>query len=299
MNLNEMQFEILPSEAAASGLTFGIGQDVSVDDGGFDPGSTDWSTQDGQSPTRGTTNFGRDVMLGPTWAWSMHVNREDTSGALETLGRIATAWRGREIADTPGAVLPIRYRMGDRVRRVYGRPRKFAAPPTNRILSGFVPIQTDFKCVDAFTYDDEISSAVIPANVSNTKTGFLFPLVFPTTALAPESREGAVTVLGDASAYPVIRFEGPISNPFLQSEDWKLSLKLTLGPTDYVEVDTRPWHMTALKNGTTSVAGALGRRQWLSDVKLEPGNQSLAFGGSASSGGATCTVSWRNTYNSL
>lgn len=299
LSLNEMQFEILASEESSEGVGFGIGLDISVDDGGFDPGANEWGVQDTVSPTRGHTQFGRDYLTGPTWAWSLHTNRSDVPEAVESLGVLSTAWRGWEIIDTPGAVLPIRYRLADRVRRVYGRPRRFSAPPSNRIISGLVPITCDFKCVDAFTYDDEESSVSLSANVSQKSTGFTFPVIFPTTTAPPESREGRAFIGGDAPAYPVIRIDGPISKPFLSTDDWRLDLDISLAAGEYAVVDTRPWKLTALKNGTQSVAGKLGRRQWLGDMKLRPGNRSLSFGGSSSTGGATCTVSWRNTHNSI
>lgn len=306
LNLDEMQFEILPTaDAADGGVGFGIDLDVSVDDAGFDPGTDEWVTQDGQNPTRGTTAFGRDILTGPTWAWGLHVNKQDVPGALAALGRIRTAWRGRAIADKPGEVLAIRYRMGDRVRRVYGRPRRFSSPPDNKILNGYVPITADFKCVDAFTYDDEENTVILTASVigGDTGGGFTFPVTFPVTTLPPTSTDkaGAIVVGGDEAAYPVVRFNGPTTKPWLSVDDgaWRIDLNISLTAGEYAVVDTRAWRLSALKNGVEGIGGKLGRRQWLSDMKLEPGQHNLSFGGQAVSGGANCTVSWRNTHNSI
>lgn len=296
--LKDMQFEILDSEDASSGVAFGIGRNVSIDDEGFDPGDNAWVTQDSVNPIQGYTMFGRDVNAGRTWGFQMHTDKDDEHEALAALAEIATAWRGREYATTPGAVTALRYRLAGRTRRVYGRPRRFAAPPTNLIMSGLVPITADFSVVDDLHYDDELSSAQLSWS-QDSDGGFVLPTTLPIQTIPGSNRAGLVTVLGDAPTYAVIRFEGPITDPYVTNGDWTVSLDMSISEGDYVEVDTRPWKMTALRNGRASVAGKLGRRQWLTDVRLKPGNQELRFGGATSSGGATCTVSWRSAWNSL
>lgn len=297
--LEEMQFELLPDEDASEGFAFGIGLEVSIDDDGFDPGSLDWVTQDSENQRNGATNFGTDYLLGPTWAWSAHVNRADTPGALETLNRAATAWRGNNVANVAGKVAPLRYRMGDRVRRVYGRPRKFSGVPNNRILGGFIPIVEDFKCVDSYTYADDLNSVSLSTRTS-PPSGFVFPVVFPLTPPVVPDAAIPAFIEGDAPAWPKITIKGPVTNPYLQTKNWKLSLAIELGPKDVVVIDTRPWSQSVMLNGSTSLAGLLGRRQWLSDMFLEPGAaEAFTFGGTSTSSAASCAVSWRSTYNSL
>lgn len=298
LNLEEMQFELLPSLDAAEGFGFGIDLDVSVDDGGFDPGSGEWLTQDVDNTATGTTMFGRDVLTGPVWVFGLHVDREDVATALESYGRAANAWRGRGVVGTPGAIVPLRYRMGDRVRRVYGRPRRFAGPPTNRILGGYIPITADFKCIDAQTYADAASSAVLTLSAAS-QGGFAFPVTFPVLTLPSGGSNGSLFVGGDVPARPTIRIEGPINSPYVGTDDWTLSLDTNLGANDWVEIDARPWGMTVLKNGTQSIAGKLGRRQWLRDVALTPGEHPISFGGVSSTGGATCTITWHDTYDGI
>lgn len=302
--LDEMQFEILPTVDAAEGLGFGLGFDVSITNGGFDPGGNSWETQDTRNPTRGNTNFGRDILGGPTWAWSMHTDMDDTAGALEALRAIRNAWSAREIRDVPGAVLPIRYRMGDRVRRVYGRPRNFAAPPDNQILGGYVPITADFACVDGFTYDDDLSTATLTSgSITAPGTGFQFPTTFPASTLGlgeGQIPEGAINVGGDEDTYPVVRFNGDVTRPWLSLDGgWRMDLDVILGPLEYVVVDTRAWVSSVVKNGSQYIGGALGRRQWMADMFLSPGNHTLRFGAETAGAGATCTVSWRNAWSSI
>lgn len=296
--LKEMQFELLPAIDAAAGQVFGIGSSISLDDGGFDPGDDDWSDQDQENPSTGATAFGRDRLLGPTWAFDLHVNESDVPSALSSLGEFKAAWRAKEIRETPGAVLPLRYRIGDRYRKIYGRPRRLAAPPDNKILSGYIPITADFKCVDGYTYDDVEQSTTMTLN-GGTSGGFIFPVVFPSSTIPTTLSTENIFVGGDADTYPVVRFTGPVTNPSLELDDWIMSLQVNIEAGDYVEVDLRPWAKTALLNGVTSVAGTLGRRQYMKKMKFSPGPKGLTFRGTSAFNTATCTVRWANAHNSI
>jgi hypothetical protein len=299
ITLDEMQFEILPNEGSTSGVGFGIYLDVSVDDGGFDPGENEWVVQDTVNEKRGSTNFGRDTLLGPTWTWAMHVNRDDVAPALETLGLLRAAWSASDIVQTPGKMAIIRYRVGGRDRRVYGRPRRWASPPNNLILNGRVPITATFKTVDAMHYEDLLSTTTIPFSLTSDG-GFEFPVVFPAATLPSGQREGQISVGGDSKTYPVIRFNGPITNPYLQCDNlWKVKLNMGILAGSWVEIDTRPWKLSVLRNGLYSEAGKIERRTRLENLYLTPGLHDLAFGGESPEGTATATVSWRGAFASL
>lgn len=298
--LLDHQFELLPDLLAPSGEVFGIGAEVSLDDGGFLPGDDDWTNEDEPNPTRGGTAFGRDQLAGPTWGFNLHVNRSDEAGALATLSRFKSAWRALHIRNVPGAVIPLRYRLNDRYRRVYGRPRRFSGTPDNRGLSGFIPITADFQCVDAFTYDDVEKVVVLGlANGGDSQGGFTFPLTFPTTTLPPGESVAPAVVGGDAPAYPVVRFNGPLTNPSLDAGPWSLSLTRTIPDGSYIEVDLRPWALTVLLNGSTSVATALGRRQYLAEMKLEPGPYAFQLRANAIGSSGSCEVRWSDAWNSI
>lgn len=302
--LSDYQFELLPSLDAVDGAVFGLGSDDLIDmsDGGFIPGDDDWSNEDADNPRRGGTSFGRDLLKGPTHGFNLFVNADDDAGAVEALSAFKTAWRALSIRDTPGAVLPVRYQLNGRVRRFYGRPNRFSAPPTNLILSGYVPITTDFRCVDGYTYDDTANSETISINVTgSSQGGFIFPTTFPLSTLPVGSRSGQLVVGGDAPAWPVIRFEGPVNNPVLATEGWSLALGLNIADGEFVTVDLQPWANTVLLNDDTNVAGTLGidRTQYLSNMSLDPGRHDVTFRGASVSSTATCTVSWRNTWNSI
>lgn len=178
--LDDHQFELLPSETADSGAAFGIGLAVSCNADGFDPGSADWLVQDQDDPFSGVTRFGRDVRKGPTWTWALHVNKQDEEGALDALADLAEAWAPEDLDG--GDVLVMRYKVGGRVRRVYGRPRRFSSPPDNKILGGMIPVTADFKLLDPHYYDD--SPQTITVGTAYTSVGgFVFPVTFPALTL--------------------------------------------------------------------------------------------------------------------
>jgi hypothetical protein len=302
--LSDYQFEVLSSEGATDGVVFGIGSASGIDmtDGGFIPGDDDWTNDDNEDALNGGTRFGRDRLKGPVHGFDLFTNVDDEDGALAALSSFKTAWRALSVRQSPSDVIPVRYRINGRERRFYGRPRRFSAPPTNLIQGGFIPITTDFQAADAFFYDDAAQSVSLTLhNVGTSEGGFIFPVIFPVTALPVGTSEQQLVVGGDAPAYPVIRVNGPVTNPVITTDSWTLALDISLGALDYVIIDTRPWKRTVLKNGNQNAAGSLStnRRLYLSDVVLEEGSvPQIQFSGSSASGAPTCTVSWRNTYNS-
>ena len=298
--LKEMNFELLPTPMDQSGVVFGIGRRVSLDgEGGFDPGEDEWTDEDDTNPRTGGRVFGRETLNGPTWLFAGHTDEADTKGALEAISEIKTAWRASHLRDEPGAVTMLRYRKGGRTRRVYGRPRRFAAPPDNRVLGGFVPITMEFACATGYTYSDEEKEVVLQMGAAASSGGLVFPCVFPLTTLPPGDNVSSAYVDGDADAWPVVTFRGPLTNPVLKHENWTLSLTLSLTAPQEVTVDLRPWALTVRRENGQSVAGKLGRRQQLTEMRLHPGQNPLSFTASGLSGSGSCTVRWADTWNSI
>lgn len=305
MITDDFHFELLPEVDATDGAPFGIGLDIGLDDGGFAPGSTDWGVQDSENAQNGSTGFGRDRLLGPTWSWQLHTNRTDDAEALASKRSFEAAWHWLHGRDIPGKVTALRFQLDGEQRRIYGRPRRFDAPPDNRILGGMIPISCDFKCVDGFVYDDVMTNVSMQLGQTiedegiDSGGGFIFPVDFPAETLPATNRQSQIVVSGDAPAYPIIRFTANSSalvNPGFVTDGWRLDLDYTIPAGQYVEVDTRPWMMTALLNGNAGVGGKIGRRQRLDKMRFEPGRFEGKFVGS-STGVATCDVRWAATWN--
>lgn len=299
--LEEHQFEILPSAEAFDGFVFGIGAEVSVGSEGFDPGQNDWQTQDANNTRRGVVGFGRDVLGPKTWVWESHVNRDDVYEAVDTLERFSAAWAPQDIMENPGAQTALRYRLAGRDRRVFGRPRRYAAPPTNMILNGYTDVTHDFQCVDSYTYDDVETSVEILYSSAVEGGGFVFPATMPILTMPSDGNgAGAVTVGGNARAYPIIRFNGAWTNPVLVTDDWTLRWNGEVPSGGWVEVDLRPWALTVLDHSGASRVEGIERRTWMQDAWFAPQSQpQISLGGVAPGGSASATVRFRNTWTSI
>lgn len=293
--LDEHQFELL-REDADTGVAFGIGLGVSCNADGFDPGSNDWLIQDQDDPFSGATRMGRDVRTGSTFTWSLHVNDVDEPGALDELDALADAWAPDGLDGAEAMVL--RYRVGGRVRRVYGRPRRFAHSLDNRILSGMIPVTADFKRVDPLYYDDSPESVTVGV-AYESEGGFIFPVTFPVLTLPGGYAPGEAFVSGRRKTWPIIRLQGPLTNPELMTDNWTLGLNLTLNEGHYVEIDTRPWKRTITLDGTSAIPGALKAKTRLRDLFLNPGHQSFGFRAISETGTGSATISWYPAYPSL
>ena len=140
------------------GVDFGGDHPVQVV--GFDPGSGSTRTQDVDVPMGDGRLMGRDFHSAPSWMFDFYTNVWDWAEALDLADTVAAVWSGDQVRDTPGEVMPLRYWMADRWRRVYGRPRNFS-PPDGGLFSklGRAEFAASFDLVDRLHYDDAEQSA--------------------------------------------------------------------------------------------------------------------------------------------
>lgn len=282
------------------GYTFGGEQDaVLVTPGGFDPGVTGWRTQDAENPVGDNYLFGRDRLTPGTWGFTLQTNKEDELGALGAMEKMAVKWRADNIRSTPGAVSTLRYNLGGATRRVYGRPRRWAPSIDTGLWRGVNSIVADFQLADTFYYADasrNIDMSILPGSTSGLKGPLTGKL---STLLAGERARSVADIGGTAPAPFVAVIYGPIQNPWLSEDGWKLELNATLAYDQYVVIDTRPWANTVLRSDGASLAGALSRTSRLSTARLKPGGANLRFGGKDATGTSHVAIAWRPTYYSI
>ena len=151
------------------------------------------------------------------------------------------------------------------------------------------------------TYDDLESSAEIPYTSSATGGGFTFPVTFPINTMASQGNGATqLSIGGNARAYPIVRFNGPWTNPVMETDNWTLSWKGAVPAAGWIEIDTRPWKLTVLNQDGASVVGGLDRRTYLEDCWFAAKSRPfINLSGSASSGAASATMRWRNAWTSI
>lgn len=289
-DLEEFQYEL-------DGFKFGLGQAIEMEPP-FAPGVSSWRTQMSNVPGGGR-RFGVDEPEGKTWSFDLFANRQDSIGALVALEDAKRAWRASRIRRTPGAVSVLRYRLGDRTRRVYGRPGRFAETLENRFMSGYAPITATFETADDLHYDDiEVveTMSLLPTAVG----GFTAPFVTPiSTASTSVKRQGQIVITGDEPTWIKIGFSGPIADAHMQIGPLRAGVTGPMAHDESIVIDPAPWTRTAVRQDGASVSGRLSRDTVMGRMLLEPGAYSAIFTGTDPTGTARATVSWRAARASL
>lgn len=278
-----------------AGVEFGPGCDVLVRE--FDPGAAAVASADVESPISSGVMPGRDRRRGATWLFSLFTNERDEVAAREAVRPLLAAWASGEDL-RPLETLELRYRVADRWRRVYGRPRSFASPPPSVPLAqGRGDVNAEFFVSDPLHYSDAesvLQLGIVPAS----SAGLVFPTAPPFTWRsdgAPQTRLAHVS--GDAPTPLRVTFAGPVVRPWVRVGQVLVELTGELAYDETVTVDSRL--MTITRADGASVPGMLGARVRLVDLRLPPGEHEVTFGGSDLTGTATATLAWRDAWRSL
>lgn len=266
---------------------------------GFDPGAVTWRVQDQDSSAGDHIRFGRDLRNATAWTWEMFVNRDTAAEALSTLEEASAHWMNAPSRSIPGAVSELRYRIGGRDRMVYGRPRRFTYNVPPALWSGTLPVLADFQLADTMTYGDEVQTQTLGILPGST-TGLTSPLTGVLSTTAPNEKAVSLSDIGGSAPAPFTALiHGPITNPWIKEDGWRLDISTTLAYDRYLIIDTRPWMQTVLRDDGVSLAGSLSRTSRLSNARLKPGGSVLTFGGTDATGTAYCSIKWRPTFYSL
>jgi len=266
---------------------------------GFNPGAAEVRGTDQPRSRRDGSVVGQDFLGNSTWAFDISTNRDDLSGALATAAGLEAAWKDPTVRLAENAAAPLSYELGGRWRRVYGRPGQFVGVSGDVLANqGAAKLVCDFRVTDPLHYDDDDTSVtltIVPATVGGWTTPFVFPL---STVRSSAPRAGNVTNAGDAPTALKVKFQGPVTDPWVRSSSGlEVGLIGTLAYDQSVTVD--PLSGAVTRENGSSAAGLLTRKTRLSSTLLQPGTTVLSFGGTDQTGTATATLSWRNAYTSI
>lgn len=282
------------------GLVFGYNQPIEHEPD-VAPGEQSFRTQDGTSPVGDANTFGRDKIEPGTWTFKLFTNVEDEAEAMTLRAQIRKVWRADGVRNTPGAVMPLRYRLGGgETRVVYGRPRRFASPLDNQILSGLAKITCDFRLASDLSFDDVERNYPI-GSVAPTAGGFESDFETPLTTEEGIAQGTMDFVVGGELDTPgIFDFHGPCSDPVIEIDGGAITIQLfgDIPPGITVTVDSRPWIMSTYRSDGAGVAGLLSRRTRLPNLMLSPGPHYATYAADDPTGASGGTVRWRNAHPS-
>ena len=151
-------------------------------------------------------------------------------------------------------------------------------------------------CPDGLKQGAGVNTVLVSASTSSAATeGRTYDKRYDTRyfeAGQTAERPSTAWVDGDYEVWPVIRFNGPTTNPelTLSATGQTVAVAITLGPGDFLEVDSAG--PTALLNGSAPRLGAITTDSQF--FALQPGGNPLRF--ASADPAATAAVVWRDLY---
>lgn len=272
----------------------------------FEPRPGKGRVQDQDSPYGPTRIFGRDVRGAGTLQLEFSLGEKSgqnpDTGVLDVLEELAAAWdegddRPGGLARTPGAVTGLRYMIGGRIRRIYGRPRNFSYTASANITAGNIVATAEFERQDLYYYSDTLNQ--LDLQMRQQPTGWVtLPAVWPVISVISATRQGLLDSGSKVAAIPEdITFYGPVINPTLTHTDWKVGLNAVIPYDGWIRVNPRD--RTVLDQAGASRAGDLTRETFIPDLRIRPGAQDLTFTGGDNTATSRAVVRWRTAYRAL
>jgi hypothetical protein len=189
------------------------------------------------------------------------------------------------------------------VKRLYGRWRRVEALSMAQAVYGWIPLTLDFAAMDPRWHADDSQSLPLPLDISDDSEGFKAPVVAPiTTGVSnPNERPGWVLNEGDVAAWPMVRIDGPVTNPrvWVVETGRYLELQITLGAGEWIDIDTRPGARWVLRNGSGNAASAMTSGSRMDLFRIPPGKSEIRWTASDYTNTCRLTLSWRDAYTAL
>jgi hypothetical protein len=292
-----MATELLNYQWELGGVVFGA--DCPVDhESDVTPAAAGRRTDDQPNPLGDGISMGQEYMDPGTWQFKLFTNCDSEAAALEALSELAVAWRGDTYRMLPNTVTTLRYRIANRIRCVFGRPRKFDAPLGAEYLSGQIKVTTDFQTVSDLFFDDNEESLEVTFREPETG-GFTSDFVAPISTESSGVTDGPFPfVVGGELATPtVVDFIGPLDRPGLEIDGEPYIQFLKDVPANItITVDPRPWINSVIRSGGGGAAGMISPRSRMPNMQLAPGSHSATLLGSTPTGTGHARIRWRGAH---
>lgn len=262
-------------------------------------GSPEPRTNDKERPRADGTRFGREWRSGRTITLEVCTLHTEEGGALDEIERFSAAWDAISVRAAPGSMSVLRYHINGRTRRVYGRARRIE-PNAVEYRAGKILLTCTFDTEGPYYYRDtpeETSVGLVPPITG----GFSFPMVFPAHTTGMGERRVGITNPGHAEAPIILYINGPIDQPIVEVLGrWQWQLLDTLLPDHQVVIDTRPWAMSARRNGVVNVAGRISTTSpRMREMWLPPGSHDIVLRGHDTTATASLSVQAWPAYASF
>lgn len=196
------------------------------------------------------------------------------------LNQLAAVWKNTSLRMSWGATVPMLYCDKDsNIRRIYGRPGKFAHAPRNRGGKTWVDVQAEFRRADTFAHSD-----------AEYYVGPMSPNVAPINAV----RQG-----GDGSSWLRMLFYGPMTNPVVTYGSNTLQLASSIAQGVILEVSSYPWARRVVdSNNVNRRAEVIGSTMYLDQIKFpEFTSMNVSWTCTGSNASTKLMLLWREAYN--
>ena len=246
--------------------------------------------------------LGADRYAGRTIRMDAAVKTPGDPGAVfDKLAALQEAASSLAVRGQGGTTMDLRIKLPGRpVRVARGRLRKLE-PDLAQLVHGWVPVDIEFQAADALFYTDTLATTSIRLGLL-TSGGLTYPMAFPLEIAGdPEAvgRPSFLEVEGTAPTWPVLRVNGPCSNPTIRhvATGRTLTVNVTLTAGEWVEIDTRPGWRTVLRdNGGSAPLTGPSR---LDQFQLTPGLNEVTWTATDPTLTSTLAVTWWPAHKAL
>lgn len=212
------------------------------------------------------------------------------SDVVAKVDALLAEWHVDSRTDTT-VTKPLTLRLpGQETRRLFGRPRR-STFETARIIGNRVDGSLEYFAADPRWYSDTLHTQGLVLAVATTGRGYNKSFDY---GYGGSGSSGTVVIVNDGSigTLPVVRFTGPVTNPFIENvtTDKTLRLAYTLLTGEFIDVDFA--EATVLLGGTASRYYAKSGDFF----ELIPGDNEVRFGADAYDAAASATVDWRDAW---